>query len=415
MQILDISSTAISGTMFNLTAVDNKNEPYWVKFIEPHFSEIGIDIDVLPLSRIDKSQKWIINVDVLMYNWNPNVDAFASLGEQIINELAVGNAYLILNHQCESFTKIFFKLLYDVLGAFPSIPHNKIIYMVAAADAHEKYDEFVTERGIGDDKKITIMFAHHVYKRFYSGQAKLFDSPYVTKKGKKFLSLNRMAHSHRVALVSLLAENDLLQHGYVSLGLTPDQLQSTEWNINGMPIPDNKNNKDIVLSGLNKIRDRLPLQIDPVDLSVNLFQLNSLPNHFYQDSYFSLVCSTFGFSDRESSVGFTEKEIKPILAKHPFVIYNLPGVLQHLRNMGFLTFSPWFDESYDTERDDWTRLTKIVNEVKRLAAIPTDNWDSMILDMIPVMEHNYNRLVNYTTEHCFFNSDLKNLIYYVTK
>ena len=133
--------------MFNLTAVDNKNEPYWVKFIEPHFSEIGIDIDVLPLSRIDKSQKWIINVDVLMYNWNPNVDAFASLGEQIINELAVGNAYLILNHQCESFTKIFFKLLYDVLGAFPSIPHNKIIYMVAAADAHEKYDEFVTEQG----------------------------------------------------------------------------------------------------------------------------------------------------------------------------------------------------------------------------------------------------------------------------
>ena len=96
-----------------------------------------------------------------MYNWNPNVDAFASLGEQIINELAVGNAYLILNHQCESFTKIFFKLLYDVLGAFPSIPHNKIIYMVAAADAHEKYDEFVTERGIGDDKKTGITSFDH--------------------------------------------------------------------------------------------------------------------------------------------------------------------------------------------------------------------------------------------------------------
>jgi hypothetical protein len=151
-----------------------------------------------------------------------------------------------------------------------------------------------------------------------------------------------------------------------------------------------------------------------VDLRINQFKTTSLPIEYYQKSCFSLVSSTCALQYREKSVGFTEKEIKPILARHPFIIHNLTGALAHLKNMGFLTFERWFDESYDEETDDNKRLIKIVDEVKRLSELSFEQWDIMLEEMSPVLEHNYNRLVNYTTEHCYFNSDLKKLLYYVS-
>lgn len=87
--------------------------------------------------------------------------------------------------------------------------------------------------------------------------------------------------------------------------------------------------------------------------------------------------------------------------------------LKNLKNLGFLTFEKWFNESYDVEENDTTRLKLIVAEVKRLCNLSFDEWKIMLDDMQPVLEHNYNRMVNYTTEHCYFNSDLKKMLYYV--
>ena len=164
--------------------------------------------------------------------------------------------------------------------------------------------------------------------------------------------------------------------------------------------------------GFLKFKNQLPLQIDMIDLSINQFQANSLPIEFYQQSCFSLVSSTMALLSDEESVGFTEKEVKPILARHPFIIFNRPGVLKYMQNMGFLTFEPWFDESYDKEQDDIVRLEKIVNEVERLCKLSFAEWDIILDKMKPVLDHNYNRMANYTNEHCYFNSDLKKILYY---
>jgi hypothetical protein len=82
--------------------------------------------------------------------------------------------------------------------------------------------------------------------------------------------------------------------------------------------------------------------------------------------------------------------------------------------MGYLTFEPWFDESYDLETNDRKRLEKIIKEVARLSAISFEDWEVMLEEMQPVLEHNYNRMVNYNNEQCYFNSDLKKLLYYVS-
>ena len=224
------------------------------------------------------------------------------------------------------------------------------------------------------------------------------------------MSLNRVGRNHRAMLVGLLSYYNLINSGFVSLGVQKDEIPSI---VNELKITVS-NVREQVFSGLEKIVEQLPLRIDNIDLQVNQFNTTSLPSYFYEKSCFSLVSSTFGLAMNEPSVGFTEKEIKPILYKHPFIIYNLPGTLKHLKSMGFLTFSKWFDESYDDELDDLIRLDKIVAEVARLSDISFDEWDRMLLEMRPILLHNYNRLTKYNTEHCFFNSDLKNFLYYVS-
>lgn len=413
LQILDIKSVVVDTRLFNITAVNRNSDPYWVEFIKPHFDEIKVDIQILSLSEINKDKTWFINVDINGWNWpSCQTDVFQSFDLEILKELNHGNAYVILNHQCESFTGSFFNTLYQKLTNFSSIPYNKIIYMVAAADAAREYKNFVNERNIPKNQEIVIMYVHHVYKRFkHENTLGFFNYDRSVKKEKKFLSLNRRWHHHRLLLVCSLAFNNLIEHGYVSLGISLEEVNEAQQTINKL---HRYFKSEYIEAGFNKIKNHLPLQVDMADLRINQFQTTSLPIEFYQKSCFSLVSSTFALQNREKSVGFTEKEIKPILARHPFIIHNLPGVLAHLKSMGFLTFEKWFDESYDEETNDNKRLIKITDEVKRLSELSFEQWDIMLEEMTPVLEHNYNRLVNYTTEHCYFNSDLKKLLYYVS-
>lgn len=415
LQILDIRTTQVNETLYNIGAINSNGDPYWLEFLKPHFDEINISAEVLPLNLIDLEKPWIVNVDVQGWAWGSYLgDIILDFHATIRHALINGNAYLILNHQCEAYTKSFFQTLYEKLEN-TSLPPSKIIYMVAAADAHREYYEFVVNNNILKEQQITIMYVHHVYKRFPNlTYLDFFNYDRSVKKEKKFLSLNRRWHDHRLALTSLLSYYDLLPLGYVSLGVMPSEINQAKDRLQQLTIALQKtNHTEILFEGFDRIANKLPLKVDQVNLSENQFQTTSLSIDFYQKSYFSLVSSTMAFGYQEQSVGFTEKEVKPILAKHPFLIHNLPGALSHMKNMGFLTFSKWFDESYDIEKDDFNRMNMIALEVKRLSNLSNEVWNNMLDEMYPVLMHNYNRLVKYNTEHCFFNSDLKNLLYYV--
>lgn len=406
LQILDVTTIDFDKKLFNETA-NTSGAPYWLQFVQPHLAEIGVETPLLSLNQIDKSKNWIISLAPLSWNWKGyEGNILHSFTPEVQHELTNGNAFLLINHECESFTRSFYKQIHDVL-AQTTLKPEKIIYMVSAPDAEREYERFVSDRLLFNHEKISILNSSHVYKRLVYPLDN-FEYNRMLPKERKFLSLNRTGRDHRIMLVSLLTYHGLLEHGYVSMGIHQEEIPQILSDLNRLKVPSE------VLTGFAQVRDRLPLKIDDIDLKTNQFKVDSLPTSFYEKSYFSVVSSTFALSSREPSVGFTEKEIKPILYKHPFIIQNLPGVLKHMRSMGFLTFGKWFDESYDDEHDDFKRLNKIVAEIKRLSMIPNNEWNQMLDEMQPVLLHNYNRLVKYNTEHCFFNSDLKNLLYYVS-
>lgn len=88
---------------------------------------------------------------------------------------------------------------------------------------------------------------------------------------------------------------------------------------------------------------------------------------------------------------FTEKTLRCLKTGKPFILLGTPGQLQQLRRMGFKTFDPVIDESYDQIDDLDDRFDAICNEIKRLSAI---DKSTLIQQLYPIAEFN---ALNYTS------------------
>ena len=120
---------------------------------------------------------------------------------------------------------------------------------------------------------------------------------------------------------------------------------------------------------------------------------NNLDN-YYLDSYFSIVNETNYFKDLGEGIFLSEKVFKPILKSHPFIIVSRPHSLQKLRELGYKTFSPYIDETYDTIIDDSERLFAIINEVKRLCNLSPTELNEFLTYVKNIVEHNYELLIS---------------------
>jgi hypothetical protein len=77
-------------------------------------------------------------------------------------------------------------------------------------------------------------------------------------------------------------------------------------------------------------------------------------------------------------IHLTEKTLRPIACGHPFILAAGPGSLQLLRSYGFQTFSGYIDESYDQIQNDQERLSAIIQEMKRIQDLPTEQRQQLI-------------------------------------
>ena len=95
----------------------------------------------------------------------------------------------------------------------------------------------------------------------------------------------------------------------------------------------------------------------------NLWGEIYLKSQPYCDTYFSLVTETvfdYPYSFR------TEKIWKPIAIGHPWIAVANAGYYQDLHNLGFQTFDPIIDESFDQINDNQLRLERIADLVEDL-------------------------------------------------
>jgi len=111
----------------------------------------------------------------------------------------------------------------------------------------------------------------------------------------------------------------------------------------------------------------------------------------YNQSHYSCVVETVIPDDSRMSM-FSEKEAKPIVAKRPFILVGTRYHLNAFRSLGFKTFSPVIDESYDNEPDVVKRISMVLDSMYKLSQ---EDPKQVYEKLAPILEHNHNHFYNH--------------------
>jgi hypothetical protein len=98
----------------------------------------------------------------------------------------------------------------------------------------------------------------------------------------------------------------------------------------------------------------------------------------------------------------TEKTYKAIACFKPFIAFSTPYFLKEFKeNLGYKTFHPYINESYDDIEDDTGRLIAIVDEIERISKLSDDEFNSLIKGCESIAQHNFDLFTQRKSEKEF--------------
>lgn len=320
------------------------------------------------------------------------------LSNYIKSRLINNNTKIFFDNVYEGHTTCCIKTIYNIISKINLDPAN-CYFISGGMQARELHNKFCNKYNIQNKINIIILnsWERHLSLRYHSQKDHLFHPTYdCVPKEKLLLCFNRIVRPHRVALLGLLYSRNLVKKSYysffhnVSYGTSVNIFDNIEsWF-----------SQDIwreIKTNLEKNYNNFPLLLNNADGS-NTNTILPDDEILYRNSYFSLVTETFFFHSKdnpgldwdEESVFFSEKIFKPIICKHPFILVSRPKSLHYLKKLGYKTFHPYINESYDDIDNDADRLLAIVNEVERLSQQTTEEWIKWQENVKEIVEHNFN-------------------------
>lgn len=123
------------------------------------------------------------------------------------------------------------------------------------------------------------------------------------------------------------------------------------------------------------------------DTYSNLF----FDHELYQQSFLQVISETvFNYP----TTFITEKTMKPIANKRPFVIVGPAGSLIQLHQLGFKTFGNFWDEGYDQIEDPDQRLLAVVDVIESICNYSISELQDLCIKMSDVLNYNFAYYIN---------------------
>lgn len=346
------------------------------------------------------------------YHYNFCLDGWSSEGHfAIIHELLSTNKYQSIPYvyrkgkvrffnEHEGYcTDYIFETIHWLILVHSWNPKN-VVYENLAENIQEMYNSFCEKKNIKEKINVKKLQGYNNPKLpQYEVTPKSVTEKSIEQK-KLYLNLNWNGWDHRFLMIAYLHDKGLIDDGNIS---TPAYnkfahskekdfevlYNSIEQQVNKNTIQDGTN----LLKNLYSLKEKYPLVLDdrstfknPDDcwhLSDSKFNMKTLR----QNSLIEVVSETY--TDRV--VFFSEKTFYPIVYGLPFIQLNSRHALRHLRNLGYKTFEPYIDESYDEEFDMPLRVKMIADEIKRLKILrekTPEVFYSNYKQMLEICKHN---------------------------
>lgn len=220
------------------------------------------------------------------------------------------------------------------------------------------------------------------------------------KRSKKFLCFNRTPRPHRIILLYLAIKNNWLENGLFSFifPFYENSIGSMESVKNTIfsTYPEELNLDYYT----KKICEMLPYELDTQQLPSNQkngFQSNNNNIDFYLDTYLHIVSETSFFVGNDCPT-LTEKTFRPICNLQPFIQIGDAHSLKLLKNLGFKTFEPYINESYDEEIDPRERMNLIEKELNRINSMTDEEiheWYHSMMDILIYNQEHMKTFINH--------------------
>lgn len=214
---------------------------------------------------------------------------------------------------------------------------------------------------------------------------------------KKFICLNFRYEACREIIVAYLKARGFLEQGHVSFLHRHEQSEFFK----RLPFdPRELAQWSTIENGIYQIQPLLPLVLDVTHPQTCTPSEESIPDllpnknqksteardEFYKEALLCIYTESRPFSFRGE---VSEKTLDAIYRRKPFLVFAAPYFLKQLQDLGFKTFSKFWDESFDTCEDPRERFDKYLNTVDSVL-----NWDwnrckEFFIESQKICEHNH--------------------------
>ena len=349
------------------------------------------------------------------------------LDDRVRNLIRDNNGYILINYLHEGHIRQEnYKELHNELLNY-NIPANKVIFVSSNLNGIKQYETFCDNMPLLTKSKIHIIEANHMlessvdiynyvlnnnynndldkvlpYKQSFVNKQDL-DDMRDTIREKYFLCYNRVIREYRLALIAMIYEMGLDDKGIISLGAEKvDSAFGGVWPNKICDFIEDKKQNEIVSDAVKKIKPLYPIDADS-DIDANWIYKDGERwggavgqwtnfSHQYKRIYFNIVTES---CYNEDCIYMSEKIFKPISNLVPFIIVSTPFFLKKLREIGYKTFHPWINESYDEEVDNDKRFFMILDEIKRLCSMSKEEIHKWYYEMEDIFLYNQEHFASY--------------------
>jgi hypothetical protein len=195
-----------------------------------------------------------------------------------------------------------------------------------------------------------------------------------------FISMNDRPHRHRSLCIDLMAKNDLMKYGAISVHQEDPLLYKWRY----------FNYKQMLLDK-------------------QLYNQNLPPKQYYK-SFAQLISES-----TSQALIISEKTATPLILGKPFLVASQMNYHKMLSRMGFELYDEIFDYTFDTEPDEEKRYDMIMKNFVRLCGISLYDLRKLQMQLAPKIKRNQNRAKEITYDLSLYPKIVLDVIDYYHK
>jgi hypothetical protein len=342
-----------------------------------------------------KNQKFVYELEMLHTRvWDSNfkvgfgVLENTHIFDNMYHDIRQRKGYFLLTAPMESFLDDYMLNTIHHYFTVHDIPLSQIIYLTNSVNCKSVYDSFC-ERTNKSERINCEYIGTWINHLVPTCKDNSLQTPYIPgPRNKTFLKFNRRYREQRMLFLLEVHNRNILDEFYISFAKS--EPESNETFVDYATRIRNVYSMNITDESIASLDKKLPLVLDTPDLSVFPVEKSlDETKRFYDDSLIHVIAETNFFGN---IMHLTEKTLKPIMYKQPFIVVGPKDSLKYIRNLGFKTFSDIWDESYDTIDNDMDRMYRTIDLIENISKKSEQEKIEISHKVKDIVEYNFQQM-----------------------